>query len=494
MNNKRYLWLVIAAILGLFIGSKWNIPLAAWIAPIFAIRFFRDSEKAGRNFILLWLASSIPTIISWNGATFLSNIHPAAEAAFFFIMTPIGLIPYVIDRIYYRRFGSSAWLTLIFPIAFTATDFFSSTGSPFGTFGAAAYSQRDFLAVMQIASVTGLWGITFLIGWFASLINHLWDSGFKFTRLSLTFAGLLAIIISLGFMRTLLPTQPEHTAVIAGFSLPNGKLIEVMNQLQSGDEAGFRQSVDELHAEQLNQIIKLADEGANIVSLQEGAGFGLTDQVEKLIADASAIAQEKNIYIVLPTFDLGKTPAENKVHIIDPTGAVVLTHTKYGGNMFEGTLEGNKILQTVDTPYGKISAIICWDADFSHIVKQAGEQNIDLLFIPSQDWVEVRDIHAGMSVFRAIENGTTIFRQTGQGVSNVNDAYGNQINRVDSFEEETEGFASVQIVETPIGSVNTLYQSLGDFLGNFMQIGLLGLVIGLWLTRKKEGVLKPSFA
>src|SRR5690606_33199353 len=154
---------------GLFIGGKWNIPLAAWIAPIFALRFFRESEKAGRNFLLLWLASSIPTIISWQGATFMSKIHPIAEVAFFLITTPIGLIPYVIDRMYYRRFGSTAWLTFVFPIAVTAIDFFSSTGTPFGTFGAAAYSQRDFLSIMQIASVTGLWGITFLINWSASL-------------------------------------------------------------------------------------------------------------------------------------------------------------------------------------------------------------------------------------------------------------------------------------------------------------------------------------
>jgi apolipoprotein N-acyltransferase len=116
--------------------------------------------------------------------------HPAAEAAFFFVMTPLGLIPYVIDRIYYRRFGSSAWLTFVYPIAATAMDYFSSNGSPFGSFGAVAYSQRDFPAVMQIASVTGLWGITFIISWFASLTNHLWDSGFN-SRASLAFACVL---------------------------------------------------------------------------------------------------------------------------------------------------------------------------------------------------------------------------------------------------------------------------------------------------------------
>jgi apolipoprotein N-acyltransferase len=482
-KNSRYLFLLIATILGLFIGGKWNLPLAAWIAPIFMIRFFRDSDKAGRNFLLLWLASAIPSIISWNGATF---FPPIAEVLFFLAITPIGLIPYVIDRMYYRRFGSSAWLTLIFPIALTATDFFSSSGSPFGTFGAVAYSQRDFLPVMQIASVAGLWGITFVISWFASLMNHLWENGFKFTRLSLTFAGVLALILSLGFIRTVLPTQPKHEAVIAGFSLPNGKMSEVTSHLQANDEAAFRQAVDELHAQELNQIIKLADEGANIVVLQEGAGFGKSDQVSKLLADASAIANEKNIYIVLPTFDLGQSPAVNAVNIIDPNGDIVLTHIKYGGNMFESSLEGDGVLQTIDTPYGKLSAVICWDADFPNIIKQAGEQNVDLLFIPAQDWLGVKDIHAGMAVFRAIENGVSIFRQAGQGVSVVTDAYGNQINRVDSFEEETEGFASIQIVQTPIGSVNTLYPSVGDGIGNVMLVGLFGLVIGLFMTRKKK--------
>jgi apolipoprotein N-acyltransferase len=237
MNNKslRYFYLAIAAILGLFVGGKWNFPLAAWIVPVFGIRFFRESDKAGRNFLLLWIVSAIPTIISWQGATFMSKIHPLAEIGFFLLTTPLGLLPYVIDRIYYRRFGSTAWLTLIFPIANTAMDFFSASGSPFGTFGAMAYSQRDFLPAMQIASVTGLWGVTFVMSWFASLVNHFWDK--KPAPLSWTFAGALALILSLSFGRTLLPSQPEQTAQIAGFSLPAGKLSEVMDPISDGDEA-----------------------------------------------------------------------------------------------------------------------------------------------------------------------------------------------------------------------------------------------------------------
>jgi apolipoprotein N-acyltransferase len=480
MNNKnlRYLWLVIATVLGFVIGGKWNFPLAAWIAPIFIIRFFRESDKAGRNFLLLWITSAIPTIISWNGATFMSFIHPAAEAGFFLLMAPLGLLPYVIDRMYFRRFGSSAWLTLVYPIAATAMDYFSASGSPFGTFGAGAYSQRDFPAVMQIASVAGLWGITFVVSWIASLANHFWESGFKSARLSLAFAGLLTLILGLSFGRTLLPSQPEATAQMAGFSLPAGKLSEMMNQFEAGN-------VDELHAQQLNQIRSMADEGAQIVVLQEGAGMGQSYQVEKLLTDASAIAKEKNIYIVLPTLDLGKSPAENVVRIIDPNGEVVLTHVKYGGNDFEGTLKGDGVLQTVDTPYGKLSAVICWDADFPNAIKQFGEQNVDLLFVPSNDWLGVKDIHAGMATFRAVENGMTIFRQTGQGVSLVSDAYGKVINRVDMFEENASGFTGIQMVQTPIGSVDTAYTTICDGFGIAMLVGLAGLLIMLWVTRKK---------
>ncbi len=488
MNHKniRFVWLGIAAALLLFAGGRWNFTPAAWLASVFALRFFRDSEKAGRNFLLLWVATALPIIISWQGATFMSLIHPTAEAGFFFLTAPLGLIPYVVDRLYYRRFGSPFWLTLVFPVAATAMDFFSSSGSPFGTFGAVAYSQRDFLPVMQIASVTGLWGITFVVGWFASLVHYVWENGFKLDRPALTSAGLLVLLLSLGIGRTLLASQPEQTAQIAGFSLPNGKLPEMMARWGSGDETGFRQAVDELHAQELEQIRALAQEGAEIVTLQEGAGMGYTDQVQKLLLDAAVLAREEQIYIVLPTFTVGIEKPENVAHIIDPNGEIVLEHVKFGGTQFEGSLTGSGELQTVDTPYGRLSAIICWDADFPNVLRQAGDQNVELLFVPSNDWQAVKDIHAGMAAFRAVENGMSIYRQTGSGVSSVIDAHGRTIHRVDSFEEEsTDNFASVQMITTPIGSVNTLYPVIGDVVGNIMLVLFVGLLLGLWLRRKQ---------
>lgn len=491
MNQKhiRFVWLGIAAVLLLFAGGRWSFTPASWLASVFLIRFFRESEKAGRNFLLLWVATAIPAVISWKGATFMSFVHPLAEAGFFFLTAPLGLIAYVVDRMYFRRFGSPFWMTLVFPIAATAIDFFSSSDSPFGTFGAGAYSQRDFLPIMQLASITGLWGITFVISWFASLANYAWERGFKFDRPVLTSTGALILILALGLGRTLLALQPEQTAQIAGFSLPNDKLPELMSKLGSSDEAGFRQAIDILHAQQLEQIRALAQQGAEIVTLQEGAGLGFTDQVQTLLVDAAALAREEGIYLVLPTFTVGIDKPENVVRILDPNGEIILEHVKYGGTQFEGSLTGSGELQTVDTPYGKLSAVICWDADFPNVIKQAGEQDVDLLFVPSNDWLGVKDIHAGMAAFRAVENGLSIYRQTGSGVSSVIDAYGRAIHRVDAFHEEQNGsFSGLQMVSTPVGSVNTLYPRIGDAVGNLMLVLFAGLLIGLWLSRKRVRV------
>ena len=142
------------------------------------------------------------------------------------------------------------------------------------------------------------------------------------------------------------------------------------------------------------------------------------------------------------------------------------------------------VLHSVDTPYGRLSAIICWDADFPSIIRQAGQQQIDLLFIPANDWLEIKDIHAGMATFRAVENGMAIFRQTGQGVSLLTDSYGRVIERIDTFQQQSSGqFEAVHISEARPASVPTLYPHIGDLFGTVMQLAGLGLVVGLLLQR-----------
>ncbi len=101
--------------------------------------------------------------------------------------------------------------------------------------------------------------------------------------------------------------------------------------------------------------------------------------------------------------------------------------------------------------------------------------------------MEIRDIHAGMATFRAVENGVPIYRQTGTGVSVVTDAYGRVINRLDTFEEENSGpWTGEQMVLTPVGSSETLYPMIGDAFGTAMLVGLIGLLIFALIKRRSK--------
>jgi apolipoprotein N-acyltransferase len=494
-KNLNLLWLTLYAALTFFAIGRWQFPAAAWFASIFALRFYRQSDSVKSAFFLLWAASAIPTIFAWRNATAMHYMGGFVEPIFFAIATLLGMIPFVMDRRLHRRWASAEvspfWLTLVYPISAAALDFFSGSGSPFGTFGAAGYTQTGFTAIMQIASITGLWSIPFIVGWFGSFINYLWENDLLWTKIRFAtwiYAGFMILILGFGFGRILSAPAPQQEVMIAGFSLPENGLHEIMTLANGDDKAAFHAAANDLNIRQLDHVRELAQQGAEIISLQEGAAVGYPEDIESLLADAGQLTQEENIYLVLPTVTIdptGEKAFKNIVQVIDPNGDVVLEHVKYGGSQFEGSLEGSGEIQTVDTPYGKLSAVICWDADFPATIKQAGTQDVALLFIPSNDWYEVRDIHNDMSTFRAVENGMSIFRQTGAGVSSVTDAYGRVISRTDMFEMEKQNeWSNEQMVLTPIGSVQTAFPQVGDSFGLLMLVSFAGLIIFSWVKRK----------
>ena len=63
--------------------------------------------------------------------------------------------------------------------------------------------------------------------------------------------------------------------------------------------------------------------------------------------------------------------------------------------------------------------------------------------------------------------------------------YGRVINRVDMHEEENPGmWGGVQMVDVPIGSIETLYPKTSDVNGLSMGVALFGLFGFAWIRRK----------
>src|SRR6266568_8663343 len=61
-DRLSYLWLALAAVLYLFTGIQWVIPLAAWLAPLFLLRFVR-TQRPLPGLLLAWLVRAAVAVV-----------------------------------------------------------------------------------------------------------------------------------------------------------------------------------------------------------------------------------------------------------------------------------------------------------------------------------------------------------------------------------------------------------------------------------------------
>jgi apolipoprotein N-acyltransferase len=170
---------------------------------------------------------------------------------------------------------------------------------------------------------------------------------------------------------------------------------------------------------------------------------------------------------------------ENRAIMIDPSGVVVWDYAKANPTPGEsGSIApGPGTMPTVDTPYGRIATVICYDADFAAFMRQAGRARVDLLLDPSLDWNEVKVTHDQMATLRAIENGVSLVRATSMGLSSAVDYRGQQLASIDYFKTDTP----VLVTLIPTHGTSTNYTYIGDIFAYLCVISLIALIgVALW--------------
>lgn len=190
---------------------------------------------------------------------------------------------------------------------------------------------------------------------------------------------------------------------------------------------------------------------------------------------ARQIARDQGVYLALgyAVEYQDDHPYENKLVIVDPAGETVLDHLKFGGQAIEGFKAGDGVLKTVDTPYGTLSGIICWDTFFQKPVLQAGRNGTDILLTSSYEFRAIVPMHAQITTFRSIENGVSLVRVADNGISFATDPYGRTLAWVDFFTTSDR----VMVAHVPTYLVTTLYSIIGDLFGWLAVIGFLVVVL-----------------
>ena len=148
------------------VGRTASLPYAPWIALpclLYGVR----SLPAGIGLLSLAVTLYVAVAVGLRG------VVPAPDPLYFAILVPTvagTFTPFAIDRLVAARWEH--WLsTLLFPLACVAVDFANARLGPYASNGSIAYSQSDNLPLIQVAAVTGIYGVTFLVTWFGSTLT-----------------------------------------------------------------------------------------------------------------------------------------------------------------------------------------------------------------------------------------------------------------------------------------------------------------------------------
>lgn len=237
----------------------------------------------------------------------------------------------------------------------------------------------------------------------------------------------------------------------------------------------------------LEATIREAQAGAKLVHWPEMALMVAKEDEADFLARAQQIARDQGIYISMAlgtVYENDSSPWENKLFVLDPNGDIVIEHYKYGNAPQEGFKPGDGVLQTVETPFGTLSGLICNDTNHQEVVTQAGRNGTDILLSPAFEFPGIVPMHAHMAAFRAIENGVSNVRQADNGRSIVIDPYGRTITAVNHSATEER----VTVAQIPANNgVITFYPIIGDLFAWLASAGFVALVVyGLVLRRRDK--------
>ncbi|HET9825916.1 MAG TPA: nitrilase-related carbon-nitrogen hydrolase [Chitinophagaceae bacterium] len=450
-------------------GKFWYLLWAAPI-PVLLVSF---QLTAGKAFLIAFTAYLVGRL-SW--VPYLLTVLPTALAIFFTVLLPLifALIILLTRKIVLRK--QSGWSAFALPVFWSSFEFLGFKFSPDGTAGSIAYSQSNFLPVIQVASVTGILGITFVVTLFSSALAV--GIYYRFRKMTLPLSIIFSLIffsIFFGIIRINRNPSTDNKVTV-GLAVLDEKFHSETNHPVSAKEI----AIANLYA---NEITRLAQQGAQIAVLPEKMVnvTPLTNTVIKQIFLSAAIKNHVAIVAGYTNF-LNDSIKQNKALVISPVGVPVSDYTKV--NLFEGEarngfVRGNPIsvFNLNNIPSG---VTICKDMDYPDFIRQYGRHHIEVLFVPAWDFIRDGWLHARMAILRGVEDGFATVRAARQGELTISDYTGKVLYETSSTNNNASAFTATFVLHDS----STIYTRSGDWFGIINLAAAISFAFFLLFTRR----------
>lgn len=419
-----------------------------WLAPI-PVLWAASRLSAGQAFFVAAAAYALGFLNEWS---YLRTVLSAWIVISFLVLSAclfaVGVLLFRIGVV--RR---KVWqAALVFPAFWASVEFAIATLSIHGTFFNISYSQMNFLPVLQIASVTGIWGISFTIFLFGSTVAVLLVPAPRPAKLPFLIIGSVAFIVGVfafgAWRLASTPSSPTIKVALIASDAPENLNL---------DTAAEAQQIFQRYADQIKllvgQEIQLFVLPENIGPVNEASQADVDDFFGKL-------AKQTGAYIEIGIGRVTPSGSWNQERLYSPQGELAATYNKHhllppGENRFTpGTTRA-----VVSGISGKWGLEICKDMDFPRLSRQYSRDGVALLIVPASDFVDDGWLHGRMAILRGVESGFSIARSAKLGILTASDDRGRVLAQRDTI---GPSFATA-IANIPVRHDSTLYARFGNW-------------------------------
>jgi apolipoprotein N-acyltransferase len=472
----RFKWLPWLAATALTAAAWWFgsgvRPLwwMAWIAPI-PVLWLATRVRTGWAVAAGFAAYTIGALNLWDYLHDHIGI-PLAVIAYAIALPGVMLALCILlyRRLLLRRRPLATACAL--PVTWVAIAYVNTVLSPHGTFFDISYSQMDMPVVIQIAAISGIWGIGFLLMLFPAAIVALATPQMS-RRGRVAVAGATALCVAVTLAYGAWRLQAPATSV-----LRVGLIWLETSSQPTPDSADGRA----LAARYVTAIDRLASEGVQAVVIPEAVFVG----TDPTIPAFAQLAQRRHL-IVDATIDFqGDPKAErNMAMAFQPDAPAPLTYNKH--HLIPGFEDkftpGRDYRMLQGNP--RIGLAICKDMDFHDIGRAYAARDAQLLLVPAGDFVVDGWLHSRMAIMRGVEAGFAVARIARFGRLTLSDDRGRVVAEASSEKHGTE-----LIGDLPLRETHTLYARWGDWFAWLDLLGLAVLVALASLPRFRQPIHK----
>lgn len=480
LENKYFaVFIIFSFLVYIMSNGEWCIPIFAWIYPILflCMIYLNPTRKVCLIISSIYATGFIVQFWRAIGMDIKICIIVAILLSF------LKVLPYI----YWSKSKMRFQNTIIFASIMVSIEYIIYLIYPILGGLSDAYTQYQNLYLLQLVTVTGIYGITFLMYWTAAVVIWIWNNKNQkeyIRKYIIVYGSVIGLVFVYGVVMFHFAGNSDKSIRIAGVTVP---ISELLNNDEDVYSTFYTNTfTDENITNARSKLSSAADElflkteleaqaGAKIVFWSELNGAVLKQDEDLLLQRASDLAKQEEVYLIVSL--LVKTPyvdlKENKTAAFNPQGELISEYFKHGRSIGELCQKGDGILKSFDTEYGRIAPFICSDMAFLSKIQQAGRDNVDILIVPASDWKEMTLLAAKTAIVRGVENGSNIIRHTNKGMSIVSDFRGSVLAQTDYFQSDTKTLSA----QVAMKGRFTLYSYIGNLFVYLCNLYLLGSFI-----------------